>query len=139
MRGRSHDGARLPLRSGGDSGGPGQQRRLPSLPRSCHEQLPRLSRARNTRRSSTQPYVRSGSRRSVGIGDDGLLVEATFDEVVLGGGDNNHNVELLVARSEASVLTVIVVANRQGLRAGGQISLARRRGQALIARARTKS
>ena len=79
------------------------------------------------------------ARRSVGIGDDGLLIEGRFDEAVLGGGDNNHNVEPLVARSEASVLTVIVVANGQGLRAGGQISLARRLGHALIARARTKS
>ena len=77
-------------------------------------------------------------RRSVSIGDGGVLIEGGFDEAVLGGGDNCHNVDLLVARSGATVVTVVVAANGQGLAPDGQISLARRISRGLIARVRLR-
>ena len=78
-------------------------------------------------------------RRSVSIGDGGgVLIEGGFDEAVLGGGDNCHNVDLLVARSGATVVTVVVAANGQGLAPDGQISLARRISRGLIARVRQR-
>lgn|GEM_PF-5817280 len=47
------------------------------------------------------------------VGAGGLLVLTSFDEEVLGGFDNSHDVALVIARSGSVVVTALVASNSQ--------------------------
>jgi hypothetical protein len=68
-------------------------------------------------------------------GDETAMLRSTFQEELLGGYDNTHDVALYVARRGPVVVTAIAASNSQNSDPGAPAQLARRVGTTTLARA----